>query len=352
VTFTELRALVMESAPKGLKEDFLLAALSDVLAEGPLPPDEEEITARVIRRAKVRQAAYAEEECPFGLSWPFDLLTSDLLAKKITPWVEELREKGFGARKPPFTSYEEAVRWIEETSAQDKASFLGRFREGEREKAFEQIESLAKQYGIDLTLQNRTLPYPGRDGWRKLVPVWPGTFLAQLEYETRKMSEATGFNQAMLVMTVLHGLKPLLARTTITTHLGSHKLPTGETLQSRAVTVKFLARDITFEELHGVYEQVKAFLAGKRAKGVTQESWELYRLVEKHGGPPQEDKTRFWEKIQGAWNRGHPDHQFRTWQGVRKAYLDLLNRVEKAEKESAVAATVAATAAGKSRKSE
>jgi hypothetical protein len=57
----------------------------------------------------------------------------------------------------------------------------------------------------------------------------------------------------------------------------------------------------------------------------------LYRIVEKHGGPPRQRKgtVAFWRRVMDEYNKDNPlEGRYTTWKGVKRAYGLLMNRLE------------------------
>jgi hypothetical protein len=55
---------------------------------------------------------------------------------------------------------------------------------------------------------------------------------------------------------------------------------------------------------------------------------EFLNLVDEMGGWPKSSRTVIWEKVQGRWNSTYGNlHPFKTWQGVRKKYKELNERL-------------------------
>ncbi len=254
-----------------------------------------------------------------SLLTPDVLLTSDFLADKIAPWVGMMRERLFGSPQARFQSMNEATKWIEHES------------QGLDEETREEANQLAErlQEITHWSISGKVLPHPGEDGWLKNTPVWPGTSLELIADETLRMEKATGFNQASLVMYMLADIKPLLVRIRQTKHIAHYPLPTGEALTPRHITLDIWAKDLSFEDLQGVYKGIRKELKVVKKKGLKQEHWELYQIVQQKGGAPRGKGTvAFWESVKDEYKEKCRDVKCGSWKAAKIAYDRMIQTLE------------------------
>lgn len=253
---------------------------------------------------------------------PQDIITSDFLLDKIDPWVEQVRKNLFGSSELPF-DWDGAINWIEK-EVKKPIKNKDDIKTDKVKELREQLrKELAKRY-IYLSERRYLLPYIKKDSeWvQNVAAIGPRLFL--LEYETRKMEEATGFNQASLVMYVLSGITPLLSRYRISTSFHAHTILNKEQILWKEVELKFRSRDLKFEELLGIYNQIKKSLTIKREISLKEKSVRINKLVKELGLPPRgirgERNKKYWEKTKDLWNDRYPNEQYNDWRAIAQQY--------------------------------
>ncbi len=257
---------------------------------------------------------------------PEAALISSSLKKRLTPWVEGLREEGFGSREAPFQDEAEAADWIEEQSAHDREQ-----RVKERPSPFDamkEIRRLADLAGLEVQPKMRFLKYgrPG-DEHDKSVGVEAGTFLDKLARETNRVSEETAFQADVLTAFVLTGLTPQISRVRGTEVQKLCNVP-GDRIQSRWITLRFNAADVSYPEVRALYKGVRRYFGADDAKLLTWEEAEFLLLVDSMGGPPEDHKTRFWEEVLWRWKE-NPAHKYaplNSWRAARNKFEKLDKR--------------------------
>jgi hypothetical protein len=258
-----------------------------------------------------------------------DVLTSDFLANKITPWVEMVRERLFGSPQAPFQSIKEAIEWIE--------------HEGQR-GLDEETKKKAKKLMATLigithwSIAAKTLQYPGEDGQLKVVMVWAGSALELLADQTLEMMRATGFEQASLVMYILTVYKPLLRRVKLTKHTANYLLPTGGALRPVSLTLDIKARDLDFEDLRRIYGSIREQLQVKKGKPLNERHHKLVQIVQEKGGAPKPNEkgtVAFWTSVMDEVNKWYrntllegKDRHYKNWRAAKKAYNDLNEKLK------------------------
>ncbi|MDQ4042525.1 MAG: hypothetical protein M3118_01735 [Actinomycetota bacterium] len=257
---------------------------------------------------------------------PEAALISSSLKKRLTPWAERLREEGFGKREAPFKDEAEAADWIEEQSALDREQ-----RVEERlspADAMKEIRRLADLAGLEVRPKVRFLKY-GRpdDEHDKSVGVEAGTFLDMLARETNRVSEETAFQADVLTAFVLTDLTPQISRVRGTEVQKLCDVP-GDRIQSRWITLRFNAADVSYPEVRKLYNEVRRYFGATDANLLKWEEAEFLLLVDSMGGPPEDDKMRFWEEVLRRWKE-NPAHKYaalNSWRAARNKFEKLDKR--------------------------
>jgi hypothetical protein len=255
---------------------------------------------------------------------------SRLLVDGLRPWTEGLRDEGFGSPSAPYPDDEDAAAdYIEVTSASDLARWRGAGTSNGQDE--EQLYRLAHQLAVDVAPRARHLPYgrPG-DNFQKNAPVFPGTFLFKLAGEIARVSRQTGLPPEALTAHVLSDVEPLMPRVRRTNHDNYFRLPSGKRAHLRSVSLIFRTADLTFEELRGVYDDVKSYMGGKGVQAPTREDVEFWELVEEMGGPPEpyQGVRDFWREVLKRWNQQHPNHAaLKSWEGLQDRYQRICKRL-------------------------
>lgn len=282
----------------------------------------------------------------FKLS-PQDIVTSDFLLEKIDPWVKQVRKDLFRSSKQPF-DWDQAIRWIkneEKSSRRSKdpkvISNLIRLAKSEEKKKTlykpKALEELGKKFGGRLSFSWPSLPYIKKNSKDPLrwIPA-DGPKLTPLAYETKKMAQATGFNQASLVMYVLTGIEPLLSRYRISIKTHAYTMPNKEQIVSREVELTFRCRDLKFEELLGIHKEIKKQLNIKKEIPLKEKSERVNKLVRELGPPPLGTHGRrnrqYWQKAKSVWNNRYPDEQYSDWRGIAQQYERIKGFLERIQK--------------------
>jgi hypothetical protein len=259
---------------------------------------------------------------------PTDYLAGELLVAKLTPWTETLREDIFGRGDPPFETVAEAADWIERTSEADLVPW--REKGWERGRAREEIKRLADEHGIEIAFKNTNLPYqkPSSE-WVGVVPTVPRTSLMKLALETQRVAKYTGLPQDALVAHVLTGVRLAAPRMRISKPQHMLPLPNGEQVFARWATVTFFARDLAYEEYRQAYNTIREHVGGKGTEGIGYRDLTFWWLMQEMDAPPQNSKTAFWKEGLRRWKQLYPHAKPDRWEGVRKKYFDLRNRLER-----------------------
>lgn len=325
-----VRSKLHESDKELADSHYLDAAIYQTLKELPSGCANEELAARAAQLAKKLRD---EDQSVELKHTPTDRIYGDALVRALAPTIEglrnNLRERESDKPGPPFPSMEDAAAWIKTRSMKD----LGRWRmqSEQRNQAHAEIQRLADTHGIEITFESTLLPYQGPDDEHvKWAPAIPGTYLHRLAKETERIARRTGLPQDALVVHVLAGLKPIRSRARVTTRESHYTLPSGEQIHVNEANVAFRARDLTFEELGGIYRMVKNHVGGKGVEALDDKDEYLWTLVQDMGGPPQAHGTKgpFWRAAQEKINLKYPDEPYTTGNGVKKRYYSILERLQ------------------------
>lgn len=298
------------------------AVLEEALAEKGLTRSRVAIVA-----ARAREEAGSYVRVRGAHFTPEAALISNSLEKRLTPWAEGLREEGgFGRREAPFRDDAEAADWIEEQSARDRKR--GASRRPSPADAAKEIRRLADLAGMEVKPTPRFLKY-GRpkDLHTKNTSVCPGTFLDRLARETNRVSEKTAFQPDVLTAFVLTGLTPQISRVRAAEVRVLCDVP-GDRIQSRWITLQFNTADVSYAELRELYKDVRRYFDATDANLLKWEEAEFLMLVDSMGGPPEGDKTRFWEEVLRRWEE-NPAHKYAplgSWRAVRNKFEKLDRR--------------------------
>jgi len=93
------------------------------------------------------------------------------------------------------------------------------------------------------------------------------------------------------------------------------------------VQIDINAPDLTFENLAEIYKHYRKLFNYTGKKSLTDKQLKLHLLVESQGGAPSRDKETFWRTITQLWNQDNPGEQYSTWQGVRKLYHGMKDKI-------------------------
>jgi hypothetical protein len=259
---------------------------------------------------------------------PTDKIFGDALVRALAPTIANLRKREFGSQEPPFASVKDAAEWIVAQSMADLTT--ERAQSIQREKAYDEIERLAKEHLIEFDYTSTALPYKvPHDEHTKEASTVPGTYLYQLAKETYLIAKHTGLPQDALVMHVLTGLKPIRSRVRITRRETWYTLPSGKQIGASEAVVTFRARDLTDKELRGIYRVIRGHVGGKGTRGLEDKDEYLWELVQNRGGPPSlhGKKGPFWQGVLEDFNRKYPG-EITTQRGIEKRYDRILKRLQ------------------------
>lgn len=257
---------------------------------------------------------------------PEAALISSSLKKRLTPWAEGLREEGFDKREAPFKDEAQAADWIEQQSARDRKR--GAEEYPSPADAAAEIRRLADLAGLEVEPKVRFLKYgrPG-DGHVKSVGVYPGAFLDRLARETNRVSEKTAFQPEVLTAFVLTGHTPKITRVRGAEVRELCDVP-GDRIQSRWITLRFNAADVSYSEVRKLYNDVRRFFDAADANLLKWEEAEFLLLVDSMGRPPKNDITPFWEEVLRRWKE-KPAHEYaplNSWRAARNKFENLDKR--------------------------
>lgn len=246
-------------------------------------------------------------------------VTSEFLVDLITPWVEDVRQELFNSRIAPFSTFDEASRWYSKGTKKDR-----RFVE-RRQKEWGKEADADAQKKVDTRTGREYEKKSPRQKWafayETIFENLPETATLACYFRAEEIAYATSFSSFSVLMYILVGIRPVLTKVRTYADEEVHKLPSGDNLVNRLVTVE-IRGELSFEDLRSLYRSVRQELGINRAKSLKEKHLELYLMVRQKGGAPKGKGTvAFWECLTEEWNKKHKDDQYTTtWKGVKRAY--------------------------------
>ncbi len=268
---------------------------------------------------------------------PHDLLTSDDLAEKIRPAVDQVRHTLFGDPQPPFATSEGAVQWLEQTAAAQETQARA---DSPRRAALEETILAQLAAWQALTGESCEGPFvpelleyakPG-DPWVHRVPVRGKTPLADLGSASRQLADATGFSPASVVAYILAGIRPLLVPISIRMSSGFHN---DFKIARRSATIELRTPHVTDAQLRAIRQVIRRVWHTAKKKPLTESDRQFLAIVQRLGGVPQDEGEReriaFFERVRQTFNalaveHGYPQHS--TWRATRNKYARLLKKMQ------------------------
>ena len=246
---------------------------------------------------------------------PLQKIREEQVRALLSGPVSELRASLFGSpgEKVPFSTYPEAVDWIDrEAAAQPHLESEQRVEILEKQKDLARgAEELAAATGMrcQVHLGWETLRYyrPGKQ-WTDSVPVArdPDSPIWRLTAGVKELRNRVGLSEPQLVAHVLAGRAIRLHRATMTTNL-----PNGP------VTIRFFTPDMTLEDLKAIYQHIRSAWEGEDGSGgpkrlsehVTDDDRRLASLLlDRWGTGVGEKPPASWDEVLGAWEEaGYSD---------------------------------------------
>jgi hypothetical protein len=231
------------------------------------------------------------------------IMISDRRAEAIRPWVQQTRQELFGSPSPPFPSYTDAVRWIEQRVEIPLRPGLPVEQRQEIEALFSQKAHELAQHAqalgavsVSIKMERTELHYakPGAP-WAFALSPPHGCALQQLGQISQEMSKATGFSQPSLVAYILSDVRPLLPVARLQIQHPPRQLPSGDFLVRPEVALTFHAGFVTSDQLKALNRRVRQAFGQAKAKGLSDEDWELLKLINERGGVPPRGTMAWWE---------------------------------------------------------
>ncbi len=322
-----------KSAPPALREGGALRKAQDLHLKVGTTISPEALDDILKLAEKIHLNSLPEDDSLFNYNadhdyTPQDLVSSDYLVRKIAFWVEQIREKLFGAPEPPFVNDpENALSWVETTARHDLES-KNAGKSGPESKQLQ-----AEEQQVPFLLRSILIPSNNRV---KQVWVQPGTLLYELSRRIEDISRATGFKKHSLCIYILTGLEPLLPRVTIGLDLGRAEVPQKSAgsgnlkskLARRSLKIEIHSADITPQELKKIYDKYRRDLKIRKTKALSNEQVKLFLMVNKNGGPPKKGSKAFWENIRDTWNSEQDNKPYKSWEGVYQRYKIVERKME------------------------
>jgi hypothetical protein len=233
------------------------------------------------------------------------IMINDRRAEAIRPWVQQTRQELFGSPSPPFPSYTDAVRWIEQMADMPPQPGLPVGQRQEIEALFSQraheLAQLAQALGavsVSMKMERAELLYakPGAPRASALSPPH-GSVLQRLGRISQEMSHATGFSQPSLMAYILSDIPPLLPVARLQIQCPLRQLPSGDSLVRPEVTLTFSVGFVTSDQLRAMNRRVRQAFGQTKTRDLSDEDYELLKLIDERGGVPARGKMAFWEDI-------------------------------------------------------
>jgi hypothetical protein len=290
--------------------------------------------------------AFQKEATPLGeRATPEVSITSELLVRKLQPWVESTRKELFDCSEPPFASDVEAVAWIE--NAANQACQLSSSKRQELYEIKCEIDAKNHEYlaytGWDLLSEkkDRIVAYERPEGkGLKFIRLaqpdphaeYPAAWspLLTLDRTTERMTEVTGFLRPSLISYILTGKSPRLEPYTVSVHTIFHDL-TG--VLRRQLTLDCYIRDITYSDCRDIFRQIRKALNVTKKKAISDENQRFLDMIKWLGKPPQRNgATAYWEKFCLEWNRQRGMRQYGDANAPRMRYRRLMKKLNESYK--------------------
>jgi hypothetical protein len=255
-------------------------------------------------------------------------LISGALAKRLEPWACALRERCFGFPGPPFREWDEALEWIKDEVKKDHEKWVQ--DPSSKADVEAEIRQLADLAGLEVKAEPRWLRYYEPDNeYTQLAPAFPGTTIEELARETNRVSEETAFHPASLTAFVLCRAAPAISRIRVTETSKTCRVP-GDRIPSRWVNIRFNAADVTDVELRRLYNDVREFFGAKGSQRMTWHEAIFLALADEMGGPPEREKSRFWEEVLRRYKatRAAETSPLNSWKAARNKYERLAARID------------------------
>ena len=328
---TEFRKAVLKTAPRDLPRAYLSAAIDLYLSDSARGTTDQNDIAGCIEMTRVIRSSLAEstDRTDALTEVPAVLMDSRKIAEAIRPIVEMGREMYFGSQDPPFSSREEAVRWLRETAKQQKRPSA----KGE-EKAWDMIFKAQALIKKPVLLETIQLPYiDPRTGELEHLEGFFGSPIHILSGQVEALAEMTGFSRVGLVEYILAGIPPLLPAF----RLKGTWIPTQERggktgLLKRSATVEINSRHITEQQLRRLWREINRSFNPKGKKPARTRTVLLISTVRRclENRPAGENKTEFWKRVQAEFNKnaGRRVEKYLSWQAPRRSYLRLAETPE------------------------
>lgn len=239
---------------------------------------------------------------------PQNLITSEILVKKITPYVEQVRKEISGDTKPLFkNNIKKCVTWIKKKEKE--------LSPGIKEAYAKTMQEVMKAHipFLRVGFERPTLNYPNLNGYVSKCAYATNEKLHKISEAVDIIEKATGFEGASITAFILTGIPPILRRAQTGWNLTSQDLPTGETLNNFSINIKIKVRDLSFAELKAIYSNIQSQLKVVKKKHFKNKHYKLFHRVNQLGIPVK-GKVSFWKGIAkelgyGGWRQAKTAHR-------------------------------------------
>jgi len=281
---------------------------------------------------------HSERQVKPGDLSPSVRLTGEFLGRQITPWVEDIRRRLFHSRFAPFTSFDDARKWLELAREEDKQRFKEKIRELDRN-----LEKLGIKWEPEIKnstggMSEETLEWKSQR-WKSMKERHPDVardmYIHPDKYEpylilyveADDLAHITGLDRTSIIYYILANIPPLLSEAKVDTRERAYYLPSGKKLMNRAVTLETTG-ELSFKEMRHLYNQIRRELRIKRSKSFSEKHLELYQLVQKRGQLVNGKRSvAFWKSIRKEWDDRYPN-EHNSWKASKRAYGLIIRRLE------------------------
>ena len=247
------------------------------------------------------------------------------LREMIAPEVERVREELFGASTPPFSSEDDAVKWLGGLRAREGHSIEELVRAhllfsdwlaDSRRHEFSEIT------GLDAAVTQRahTIPYVARDGDHVThTVVRYGSPFVALETVSKHLANDTGFHEAHIVMHILCDSPLHVPSITITNILSGLR---------RAVRVEFNSPDVTQAQMMELLGRVRDHWGRAGGKRINEKDEEFLALLNEEGGVPDSGRKAFFARVsERCTARKIGNYKNSGWRGPYRRWQRLMDKL-------------------------
>jgi len=246
-----------------------------------------------------------------------DDIKSHSLIKKIEPYLRLARKAIFNSEDPPFKSPLEIRVWAEkEYENQD----LEKLKQ-------DAINAFSKGY------EARYLFFYDEDDNRVNIQSNYSEKLDVVERACEKISKYSGFSIVDSTMLLLMGKEPKFRRYNVKIIKSGYTLEGCKPFIRVQAEITLNVNDISLGEIKKIYKHYRSVLNVEGIKQPKDKSNELVSFINSLENLPPTKGTKgagtkaYWESVMEKWNKDYPEYEFKTWEGIMKAYDRAMNKL-------------------------